>query len=76
PQPLALGAWARLQIQLPGTRNNLIAVGRVVRVEEEEPAQKYLVGFAFEKVEPPESLAFLPSEEPISSSRRIIPAYG
>ena len=64
-QALELGAWARLQIQLPGIHNNLVAVGRVVRIEEEEPAQKYFIGFAFEKVEPPEGLAFLARLESI-----------
>ena len=58
-QPLPLAGKYRLNIQIPGARSTLIATGRVVRIEEEEPAQKYLIGFFFETVEPPESVEFL-----------------
>ena len=58
-QPLVLGGRYQLHIQVPGERTTLQAVARVVRVEEEEPAQKYLIGFFFQKVEPPEAVEFL-----------------
>ena len=58
-QPLSLAGKYRLNIQIPGARTTLIATGKVVRIEEEEPAQKYLIGFLFEKLEPAESVDFL-----------------
>lgn len=64
-EPLHLGALYRLQIQVPGARAALVARSRVVRVEEEEPAQKYLIGFVFEKIDPPEPVDFLTRLESI-----------
>ena len=58
-EPLPLSSKYRLSIQIPGAPRTLIANGRVIRLEEEEPAQKYLIGFFFEKLEPPDSVEFL-----------------
>lgn len=58
-QPLEFGGTLRLQIQVPGSKAMLLAQGRVVRVEEEEPARKYLAGLCFEKLESPEPAEFL-----------------
>lgn len=56
---LPLSTHLRIQIQLPGIKQALIALSRVVRVEEEVPAQKYLLGVVFEKIEPHEPAEFL-----------------
>ena len=58
-QPLPLSSIYRLHIQIPGAPSTLIAVSRVIRVEEEEPAQRYLIGFFFESVEPVSAVEFL-----------------
>jgi len=58
-QPLPLASKYRLNIQIPGAPSTLMALARVVRIEEEEPAQKYVIGFFFESIEPPESVDFL-----------------
>ena len=58
-QPLSLSSKYRLNVQIPGARNTLVCTARVVRIEEEDPAQKYLIGFLFETVGPPESVDFL-----------------
>src|SRR3989338_3068851 len=43
-QPLPLAAKYRLNIQIPGAPSALVATAKVVRIEEEEPAQKYMIG--------------------------------
>lgn len=58
-QPLTLSSRHQLHVQIPGARTTLEAVARVVRIEEEEPAVRYLIGFVFERVGPPEAVEFL-----------------
>ena len=58
-QPLLLAAKCLLNIQIPGAPSVLSAIGKVIRIEEEEPAQKYLIGFLFESIEPPDLVDFL-----------------
>ena len=58
-QPLMLGSRHELHIQIPGVRSTMDATARVVRIEEEEPAQRYLVGFVFERAGPAEAVDFL-----------------
>ncbi|MBI3317585.1 MAG: PilT/PilU family type 4a pilus ATPase [Candidatus Omnitrophica bacterium] len=69
--PLPLGQKVRLQVQVPGVKTTLLALGRVVRIEEEEPAQKYLLGIYFEKIEPPEPAEFLTRLESLDLTRLL-----
>ena len=58
-QPANLGERLHLQIQLPGSKERLVATGRVVRVQEEEISKQYLIGLVFEEINPPKPAEFL-----------------
>ena len=58
-QPTELNGKIQVQVQVPGAKSALLASGRTVRVEEEESGKSYLLGIAFEKTEPADTLGFL-----------------
>ncbi len=70
-QALELGTILRLQIQVPWTKVELYATGRLVRVEEEEFAQRYLLGVSFNQIEPAQQLEFLTRMETFDLQRLL-----
>ncbi len=70
-QTLEMGTILRIQIQVPWTKGELYATGRIVRVEEEEFAQRYLLGVSFDHIEPVQQVEFLTRMETFDLQRLL-----
>ena len=70
-QYVEIGTRLRIQIQVPWPKPELLAIGRVVRIEEEELAQRYLLGIHFEEIEPASQVDFLRRMETFDLQRLL-----
>ncbi|MCM8795025.1 MAG: PilT/PilU family type 4a pilus ATPase [Candidatus Omnitrophica bacterium] len=66
-----IGTQVKIQVQVPWSKSELYAVGRIIRVEEEEFAEKYLLGIAFDQIEPAQQVEFLARMETFDLQRLL-----